>query len=155
VSRRDQIAFTDEELAVFLEEAHIVTCATLGRDGWPHVMPLGYVVRDGTLWAWTYGKSQKVRNLERDPRCTLQVEAGGHRYDQMRGVMVRAEAVIHREVETVAGVGIGLVERAAGGAPVSPEAEAAMRAQAPKRVALEFVERSRASWDHRKLGGGY
>ena len=25
--------------------------------------------------------------------------------------------------------------------------------QAAKRVALEFVERRRASWDHRKLGG--
>jgi hypothetical protein len=28
-------------------------------------------------------------------------------------------------------------------------------AQAVKRVALEFVERRRASWDHRKLGGLY
>ena len=39
-------------------------------------MPLWYVVRDGELWSWTYAKSQKVRNLERDRRCTLQVEAG-------------------------------------------------------------------------------
>ena len=30
-----------------------------------------------------------------------------------------------------------------------------VRAQAPKRVALEFGERSRATWDHRKLGGVY
>ena len=28
-------------------------------------------------------------------------------------------------------------------------------AQAAKRVGLEFVERRRASWDHRKLGGVY
>ena len=27
--------------------------------------------------------------------------------------------------------------------------------QAAKRVALEFVELRRASWDHRKLGGVY
>ena len=27
--------------------------------------------------------------------------------------------------------------------------------QAAKRVGLEFVERRRASWDHRKLGGTY
>ena len=39
-------------------------------------MPLWYVVRDGELWAWTYAKSQKVRNLQRDARATLQVEAG-------------------------------------------------------------------------------
>jgi len=28
-------------------------------------------------------------------------------------------------------------------------------AQAPKRVAMEFVERTRVTWDHRKLGGLY
>ena len=26
---------------------------------------------------------------------------------------------------------------------------------APKRVAIEFAERSRVTWDHRKLGGTY
>ena len=68
-----------------------LTCATLGRDGWPHLMPLWYVVRDGECWAWTYAKSQKVRNLERDSRCTLQIEAGeslhraARRDDQVRG----------------------------------------------------------------------
>ena len=30
-----------------------------------------------------------------------------------------------------------------------------MRAQAAKRVGLQFVERRRVSWDHRKLGGTY
>ena len=28
-------------------------------------------------------------------------------------------------------------------------------AQAPKRVALQFVAESCATWDHRKLGGTY
>ena len=64
------------EALAFLEESRTVTCATIGRDGRPHLMPLWYVVRGGTLWAWTYAKSQKAKNLERDPRATLQVEAG-------------------------------------------------------------------------------
>jgi hypothetical protein len=33
-------------------------------------------VADGELRSWTYAKSQKVRNLERDPRATLLVETG-------------------------------------------------------------------------------
>ena len=148
MSRRDQIVLTDDEVAAFLDEERIVTCATTGRDGWPHLMPLWYVVRDGTLWAWTYAKSQKVRNLERDARCTLQVEAGRDRYDQLRGVMFKAEAVVHRDVGTVTGVGLELAKRYGGGADVP---EAPVRAQATKRVALEFRERARASWDHRKL----
>ena len=94
--RRAQIAMSAEEVAAFLDEQRVVTCATLGRDGWPHLMPLWYVLRDGELWAWTYAKSQKVRNLERDARCTLQVETGDT-YDQLRGVMIKADAVIHRE----------------------------------------------------------
>jgi len=132
------------EVAVFLEEERVVTCATLGRDGWPHLMPLWYVVRDGEVWAWTYAKSQKVRNLERDPRCTLQVEAGDG-YDQLRGVMVKAEATIHRE--HVLELGVEIFERYTGGA-VDPEY---LRRQAPKRVGLQFAARSVASFDHRKL----
>jgi len=154
VSRRDQIVLSDDELLAFLGEERIVTCATLGRDGWPHLMPLWYVVRDGTIWAWTYAKSQKVRNLERDPRCTLQVEAGRDRYDQLRGAMLRAEATIHRELETVAGVGLALAERYSGLA-ATPDAEQALRRQAPKRVALEFRAQARSTWDHRKLASGY
>ncbi len=152
------------EVLAFLDEERIVTCATLGPDGWPHLMPLWYVVRpastdaegvdaaDPVLWAWTYGRSQKVVNLRRDPRCTLQVEAGRDRYDQLHGVMLTAEAAVHDDPETVAGVGAELAGRYGGG-EVTPEVRQALRAQARKRVALEFRERSRATWDHRKLGG--
>ena len=137
-----------DEAATFLAEQRLVTCATLGRDGWPHLMPLWYVVRDGELWSWTYAKSQKVRNLERDRRCTLQVEAGDT-YDQLRGVMMKAEAVIHRE--HVLELGVEIFERYTGG-PVDAEA---LRGQAAKRVGLRFVPRRIATWDHRKLAGTY
>src|SRR3954447_16817107 len=153
--RRDQIAMTPEEVAAFPDEQRVLPCATHGHDGWPHLMPLWFVVRDGTLWAWTYGKSQKVVNLRRDPRCTLQVEAGADRYDQLRGVMFKVEAILHEDLETVAGVGIELAGRYGGGGPIPDEARDAVRAQAGKRVAIEFREVSRSTWDHRKLGGGY
>jgi PPOX class probable F420-dependent enzyme len=148
VSRRAQIAMTAAEVAAFLDQQRVVTCATLGRDGWPHLMPLWYVVRSGEVWAWTYAKSQKVRNLERDPRCTLQVETGSE-YHELRGVMMKAEAVIHRE--HVLELGVEIFERYTGGA-VDPEA---LRGQAAKRVGLQFVVRSVATWDHRKLAGRY
>ena len=82
MSRRDAIRMSADEVRGFLDEERTVVCATNGRAGWPHLMPLWYVVRqtgpDGgdELWAWTFAKSQKVRNLERDARATLQVEAG-------------------------------------------------------------------------------
>jgi PPOX class probable F420-dependent enzyme len=144
-SRRASIAMSDDEVQAFLDGERVVTVASAGRDGWPHLMPLWYVVRDGELWAWTYGKSQKVRNLERESRCTLQVEAGDA-YNELRGVMIKAACAIHRDPEVVAGVGTELARRYGGGegAHVTP-------AQASKRVALQFVAASIASWDHRKL----
>lgn len=52
----------DREVAAFLAGHRVLTCATNGPRGWPHLMPLWYVIRDDGLWAWTYAKSQKVRN---------------------------------------------------------------------------------------------
>jgi PPOX class probable F420-dependent enzyme len=150
VTGRAAIHMTDTEAAAFLSEERTVICATLGRDGWPHLMPLWYVVRAGELWSWTYAKSQKVRNLERDPRCSLQVEAGTA-YDELRGVLLRCEAVVHRDLATVEAYGAELAGRYAEGG-VTPGHAEAMRAQAPKRVALQFTEVGRVTWDHRKLG---
>jgi general stress protein 26 len=140
---RSRIAMTPDEVSAFLAEEKTLTCATVGRDGWPHLMPLWYVVRDGECWAWTYAKSQKVRNLERESRCTIQIE-GGREYRELRGAMMKCVAAIHRDLETVAGVGSDLAERYGGSA-------GDMRKQAPKRVALQFIASDAASWDHRKL----
>jgi pyridoxamine 5'-phosphate oxidase-like protein len=153
MSRRDQIRMTEEEVAAFLDEQRTVICATNGRDGWPHLMPLWYVVRDGRLWSWTYAKSQKTRNLERDARATAQVEAGTQ-YDQLRGVMFECEVVLHREVEDVAALGKEIFARYTG-ADLGDDVREMVRKQAPKRVGLEFVERTRVTWDHRKLAGVY
>lgn len=154
MSRRDLIRMSEEELAAFLDEQRTVVLATVGRDGWPHLMPLWYTVRDGELWAWTYARSQKVKNLERDDRVTLQVESG-ETYDQLRGVMVKARARLHRDADVVTAFGLELFARYGGG-ELSPEVEQMVRGQAPKRVAMQFVaEVEPVTWDHRKLGGVY
>jgi nitroimidazol reductase NimA-like FMN-containing flavoprotein (pyridoxamine 5'-phosphate oxidase superfamily) len=167
MSRREQIKMDDAEVAAFLKEERTVTCATVGTRGWPHLMPLWYVPRDTPagepeprIWAWTYGSSQKVRNLERDPRATLQVEAA-EEYHELRGVMLECETVVHRELELVAELGQDILLRNSVPRGVEPPAELppevreVVAAQAVKRVGLEFVERRRTTWDHRKLGGLY
>jgi nitroimidazol reductase NimA-like FMN-containing flavoprotein (pyridoxamine 5'-phosphate oxidase superfamily) len=179
VSRREQIKMDDAELASFLGEERTVTCATIGPRGWPHLMPLWYVLREAAspapsrppvpsgdpapcprIWAWTYAASQKVRNLERAPRATLQVEAG-EQYQELRGAMFECDVLVHRDVEVVAALGQEIFRRYAsprGEPPVDalvPEVAAMVDKQAAKRVALEFVERRRATWDHRKLAGVY
>jgi general stress protein 26 len=167
MNRREQIKMTAAEVANFLAEERTVTCATVGPRGWPHLMPLWYVLRGHSagepgprIWSWTYAASQKVRNIERDPRVTLQVEAGED-YAQLRGVMLECDVVLHREVADVVRLGAEIMIRNAvprGEAPLEElpsEARDVVAAQAGKRVGLEFVERRPTSWDHRKLGGVY
>lgn len=154
MNRRAQIAMSSEEALAFLEEQRTVVVASQGPRGWPHLMPLWYTLRDGEVWAWTFAKSQKVRNLERDDRATLQVEAG-EEYAELRGVMIEARAVIHRDPEPVAAFGVELFERYSGSAGGGPEFLEVIRRQAAKRVALQFVAERTVSWDHRKLGGVY
>ena len=154
MNRRAAIRMSDDEALAFLEDERTLICATNGHDGFPHLMPLWYVVRGGTLWAWTYAKSQKVRNLGRDPRATLQVEAG-ESYELLRGIMLRAEAVIHREHATIEGFAEELTARYLPPGGDLAAMREAFATQVPKRVALEFRERDRVTWDHRKLGGTY
>ena len=149
MSRRAEITMSAAEVAAFLAEQRVLVVATNGRDGWPHVMPLWYVLRDGVPCASTYGRSQKVRNLERDPRCTLQVEAGD-RYDDLRGVMLKAEVVLDRDPAVVEQIERAVFARYHDREPDEAEAGSLSR-QASKRVALCFVVRETASWDHRKL----
>jgi hypothetical protein len=169
LSRREQITMSGAEVASFLAEERTLTCATVGLRGWPHLMPLWYVLRDAPdgeagprLWSWTYAASQKVRNLERDARASVQVEAG-EQYQELRGVSFECDVAIHRDTDAVAAVGREIFARYASprGAPplgvgeLPGEVAEMVGRQAPKRVALEFRERRRASWDHRKLGGVY
>ena len=152
MNRRQLIAMSPGEMASFLADQRVVICATNGRGGWPHLMPLWYLVRDEQVWSWTYAKSQKVRNLERDRRATLQVEAG-EEYQELRGVMIEAHAVIHRDPELCTEFGMRLFERYAG--DLGEGFEDMVRSQASKRVVLQFVAQRTSSWDHRKLAGVY
>ena len=154
MSRRDQITMSPDEIAAFLDEAKTVIAATNGVHGWPHLMPLWFI-RDGVdIWAWTFAKSQKVKNLERDPRATLQVEDGVE-YHLLRGVMIEADVVIHRDLERVTDFGVKLMTRYAGDGGSPGQMAEVVSKQAAKRVALQFKPVKTASFDHRKLGGVY
>ena len=150
-SRRDQIRMSEDEVRDYLVSQKTVVVATIGPNGRPHLMPLWYVPDGLTLRGWTFAKSQKAKNLERDPHATLQVEDGVE-YHELRGVMLECDVELIRDVEQVGDIGAELVDRYAGG---SDEAKEAFRSQAPKRVGMVFTPTRVVSWDHRKLAGTY
>src|SRR3954469_25965232 len=146
-SRRDQITLSEAEQAELLDSERVVVVSSIGPRGWPHSMPLWFVVRDGEIWVWTYAKSQKVRNLERDPRATVLVETGTE-YVELRGIQIEAEAELVRDPDRVAEFGAELTIRYSDGIEsVEGDAAAALRAQATKRVAIRFEPIRVATWD--------
>jgi PPOX class probable F420-dependent enzyme len=151
-SRRTQIEMTAEELRAFLEEQRVMQCATAGPRGLPHMVPLWYVPEGMELVGWTYAKSQKARNLERDPRATVGID-DGVQYHELRGVMLECDVEVERDPSAVEQHGLKLFARYAG--DLSPEIREMVAAQARKRVGLRFVPSRVVSWDHRKLGGVY
>jgi PPOX class probable F420-dependent enzyme len=150
-SRREQITLSDDEVRDFLEEHKVMQVATNGPRGLPHLTPLWFVPDGLELSGWTFAKSQKAKNLERDPRATVGIEDGVE-YQELRGVMIECDVELERETEAVARVGEALVDRYAGG---SQEMKEFFRQQASKRVGLRFKPTRIASWDHRKLEGTY
>jgi len=134
----------------FLQDQKVVTCATMGPNGRPHLMALWYVPDGTTLRGWTFAKSQKAKNLERDPRATLQVESGVE-YQELRGVMMECDVELEHDAERVAEYGIELFRRYGGGGELSPEAREMVAKQARKRVGLRFLPTRTVTWDHRKL----
>ncbi len=166
MSRRDQIILTPDEQRDLLGSERVVVVSSQGPRGWPHSMPMWFTVRPPRdampkngpgveIWIWTYAKSQKVKNLERDPRATLLVETGTE-YTELRGVQVEAEAELIRDPGQVLEFGKELTIRYAEGIDsIEGDAAVAMQAQAAKRVAIRFRAVRIASWDHRKLGGTY
>jgi PPOX class probable F420-dependent enzyme len=145
---------SNEEVRDFLADHKIVSCATVGPNGRPHLVSLWYVPDGTELRGWTYAASQKAKNLERDARATLLVE-DGVQYHELRGVMLECDVALERDPERVAGFGLELFSRYGAGPDPAPEVRQMVEKQAAKRVGLTFKPTRVVSWDHRKLGGAY
>jgi len=143
---------TDAERDEFLAGRHTMNIASMGADGRIHLVAMWYGFVDGVPAFWTYGRSQKVVNLERDPRVTGLVETG-ESYDQLRGVELVGAARIVREGPMLQTAGESVWERYTG--PVDAAARDALAVVGAKRVAVLIDVDKYVTWDHTKLGGTY
>jgi len=147
---------TDEEIRDFLHASRTMIIVSNGNNGYPHAMPMWFAVDDdNTVHMTTYGKSQKVNNIKRDPRVTLLVESGD-RYEELKGVMMYARAEIIEDPEAKVDA-MFKVSVARGDMKADQRAGAAgqlVQATA-KRVALRFTPEKIVSWDHSKLTGSH
>lgn len=147
---RQAVRLTEEEVESFLADHLKVQVATVGPDGAPHLTTLFYVLDEGRIAFWTYGSSQKIRNLRRDPRITCLVEDGDD-YFELRGVSIRGRATLVEEQDDLRALGARVVRRMAGDVDLGETGDSIVEAQARKRVGVIVEPERVASWDHRKL----
>ena len=152
-SRRAAIAMTDEEREQFLDEGWTLQVATNGPGGFPHLAAMWYVVIDGVVHFTTFGKSQKIVNLQRDPQITAMLETG-RTYGELRGLVVRGTAELDADVQTTAAV-MSAVSNKYRGMPIPTETPEAALPAAAKRITVRIRPERVYSWDHTKLGGRY
>jgi PPOX class probable F420-dependent enzyme len=146
---RPDIRLTADEQAAFLQEQRKCALATLDRHGFPHVVAMNYIFRDGAFYMTSYGKAQKVVNIRRDPKVGVMVETGGG-YAELKGVMARGDCEIIEDPDRVREVFAWMSGGRSGAERPSGSARSA-----PKRVVLKLVPHRVTSWDHGKLGGRY
>jgi Pyridoxamine 5'-phosphate oxidase len=150
---RNAVAMSDREVSSLLAENLKVQVASNGPEGTPHLTTLFYIVREGKIAFWTYGRSQKIRNLERDPRVSALVEDGVD-YFELRGVSITGRAQIIRDYSRIYSIGSEVATRmldAESFEALGDLGRETVEKQAQKRVAVIIHPDHVATWDHRKM----
>ena len=152
-SRRDQIRMSEEEQVQFIDEQKSLQVATINRDGTPHLSTLWFDVFEGDIVFETFTKSQKIKNLERDPRISCLLE-DGLEYEKLRGVQINGIAELYSDPETVHRYARGVMARNNPGIP-EEMLDAAAESMSTKRTAVVIKAQRIATWDHPKLDVAY
>ena len=156
---RNDLSMTEAELLEFLSEGQkSLQVASNDPDGYPHLVPMWFVVEDGKIVFRSFSKSQKILNLRRDPNLTVLVEEGTG-YTELRGAMVKGEANLVDDADYCLDLYVALANRYAFLAGVEPGAtpEEEVREYfagfAAKQTAVIVEPVEIVSWDYRKLSG--
>lgn len=146
---REKIRMDAEEIAEFVEEQKSLQVGTINSDGSIHLSTLWFAVVDDLIVFETYTSSQKVVNLERDPRITVLLE-DGLEYNNLRGVMIKGVANLVSEPTEVKEVAREVIKR---NQPEIPDEmlDDAAASLAVKRTVVTVVPEKVISWDHRKI----
>ncbi len=148
--QRDAIRMSEAEIAAFLDTTQTISVATISKDGAPHLTALWFA-RDGdTILFETYGRSQKVVNIARDPRVAVLAEAGTT-YPELHGVSINGRAEIVDAEPRLSALMRKIVSRT-GGPSDDATLEQHVAAMVRKRVVIVVHAEKTISWDHRKLG---
>lgn len=91
---------TETEVEQYLDsKPGWIVLSTVGSDGFPHSVPLGYFRDGATIYLGCRDNTQKVRNVEHNPKVSLCLDSGSTMRD-IQGVLLRGHAsVVRSEAE--------------------------------------------------------
>ena len=153
-SRRGLIVMTPEEQERTLEEGYTLQVASIGPHGYPHLVAMWYALEEGEIVFTTFAKSQKVRNLERDPKVTCMLESG-RAYSELQGLVIEGDAELTVGDRDATAKVMGLVGARYSNRPVAEAPTDQQLETAAKRAVVRIKPRRIYTWDHTKLGGKY
>jgi PPOX class probable F420-dependent enzyme len=148
VKQRDRIKMTKGEIDEFLSGRRTMTMCTINHDGTIHAVAMWYGFLEGAVAIETKSKSQKVKNLRRNPTMTMMVEDGDS-YEELRGVELVGRAEIVEDADRIWELGVSVFERYQ--APYTEQMRPFVEAMLNKRVVVKLHLDRAVSWDHRKL----
>ena len=70
--------------------------STIGSDGYPHTVPVGYFRVNNKIYMGCRDNTQKIVNIERNPKVSVSLESGSTMND-LKGVLLRGKAYVIRD----------------------------------------------------------
>lgn len=145
------VTMSVEEIESYLSKSVTVTLITLNRDGTALPTPLWFANRGEVIYVGTMRKTQKVKNLLRDPRVTAQVESG-ESYLELRAVIVKGRAEIVESEEELAWFAEAMAAKYAQQRPRQTALPTATKQHYDNpRAVIKIVPEKVRTWDNSKI----
>ena len=95
------VPLTKEEAYAFLDSRPgWLILSTIGADGFPHSVPIGYFRLGDAIYVGGRSGTQRAKNIERNPKVSALIESGGSMED-IKGLLVQGEADVVSEPDDV------------------------------------------------------
>jgi nitroimidazol reductase NimA-like FMN-containing flavoprotein (pyridoxamine 5'-phosphate oxidase superfamily) len=92
---------TKEEAHKFLDSRPgWLVFTSIGKDGYPHSIPLGYQRIGDEIYVGGRGGTQRLRNVERNPKVSALIESGKTMQD-IKGLLIQGEGDVITDRDAV------------------------------------------------------
>ena len=136
------VSLTPDEARAYIDSRPgWIILTTIGRDGMPHSLPIGYFRAGDEICIGCRAGTQKLKNIERNPNVSLLLQSGSTMQD-IKGLMIQGHATVVTDPAKMLRLG-----REAARWRGVPEAQWPTEAR-PGAAYIRVTPRKMISWDY-------